>query len=676
MFETAPDDEESIDLAQYWRTIRRHKWGILSVTLIALIIGLLTALSATPIYKAETKLLADPIQPNAPTQDQYTNTALVFLFYETQYEIIRSQNIANKAVDKLDLVAQAKAENDANKAKQAIPTEPENIFQQIKAWRKSFDWQEWLPEEIRPQTDPVVEPTDEEMRRRLASGIQGSLSVKGGKQSKIIRISYESPDPKQAADITNAIADAYVEFGLNSRLTGAKKTSSWLSEQLNDLKSKLQQSESALQAYQKQKGMVDTKHQQQIAGTQLTSLNTKLIQAQTDRSVAEIRYKQAQNLKGGNENDYKSLGTVLNSSSASDMAQEESKLSRRVQELSERYGEKHPKMIAARADLKEINKVVGSIQREYEAASAQEKKISTLIKNQKYEIGALKGANFKLAGLEREVENNRRVYESFLGRFQEANISEEYDATNIRIIDPANVPSSPYKPNKPRVIMISVVLGLFLGTLLAFLREALDNTFKTTDTIEEKLGIPALGLTPLVKKGQNTSIPEKQFLTDPRSEFSENINHIRTGLLFSNIDHPPQVIMVTSSTASEGKTTLSINLAAALSQLDRTLLLEADLRKPSIANTMQISRTPGITDLIANQGKMKNTPIQQSGGKDSNLYMITSGTLPPNPLELVSSDHFRKLLEKLRGRFKYIVIDTPLFWPSATPASSATWPTA
>ena len=267
MFEAASDDEESIDLAQYWRTIHRHKWGILSVTLIALVIGILTALSAVPIYKAETKLLADPLQPNAPARDQYANTALVFLFYETQYEIIRSQNIAKKAVDKLDLVAKAKS--DATKAKQATSSEPENIFQEIKAWRKSFDWWGLLANEKQSQTEPAAEPTDEEIRRQIASGIQGSLSVEGGKQSQIISISYESPDPKQAADITNAIADAYVEFGLNSRLTGAKKTSSWLSEQSNNLGDKLQQSETALQSFQKQKGMVDTKQQQQIASTQL-----------------------------------------------------------------------------------------------------------------------------------------------------------------------------------------------------------------------------------------------------------------------------------------------------------------------------------------------------------------------------------------------------------------------
>ena len=666
MFETTSNDEESIDLAQYWQTIRRHKWGILSVTLIALIIGILTALSAVPIYKAETKLLADPLLPNAPMRDQYANTALVFLFYETQYEIIRSQNIAKKAVDKLDLVAKAKSE--ATKAKQATPSEPENIFQQIKAWRKSFNWWGLLPDEKLSQTKPVAEPTDEEIRRRIASGIQGSLSVKGGKQSQIISISYESADPKLAADVTNAIADAYVEFGLNSRLTGAKKTSSWLSEQLNNLRDKLQQSETALQSYQKQKGMVDTKQQQQIASTQLSSLNSKLIQAQTDRSEAEIRYKQAQNLKEGNESDHKSLESVLSRPSARAIVQEESRLSRYVQELSDRYGEKHPKLIAARTDLKEIkrnlrqelSKVVGTIQREYEAATAQERKISTLIKDQKYQIGSLKGANFELANLEREVENNRRIYESFLGRFQEADISEEYDATNIRIIDTANVPSTPYKPNKPRVIMISVVIGLFLGILLAFLRESLDNTFKTPGTIEEKLAIPALGLTSLVKNGRGDVIPEKQYLADSRSEFSENINHIRTGLLFSNIDHPPQVIMVTSSTASEGKSTLSINLAAALSQLGgRTLLLEADLRKPSIAKTMQINRTPGITDLIVSQGKIKQIPIQKIDGEDSNLYILTSGSLPPNPLELVSSDHFRKVLEKLKSSFKYIVIDTP-----------------
>ncbi len=661
--DAALEDEETIDLAQYWRTIRRHKWGILSITLLALIVGLLYAISATPIYKAKTVLLADPIQPNVDSQNQYVNTALVYLFYETQYEIIKSRSVAEKAVDKLGLVEKQRRKQ--REQETAQPEAPRNFLEQIKAWKQAVaDWRQWLPLDIAPEEE-TQEPTDQQLRRQLAARIQANLEVKGGKQSEIINVSYQSPDPREAADVANAIADAYMEFSLDARLKGAKKTATWLNEQLAELRRKLRESEAALEAYQKSHGLVDSSQQQQIASTRLSTLNAELIKAQTQRSEAEILYNQVKALKG-KRGDYASLGPVLNSPSVRTLVQEESKLARRVKELSERYGEKHPKMIAARSDLnearralqREINKVVDNIAKKYRIALAQEQKIQRLIRQQQQEISELKGANFELARLEREVENNRRIYETFLARFQEADVSEKYDATNVRIIDPATVPETPYKPKKSLIIAVSVALGLFLGVLVAFLREALDNTFKTTDNIEEKLGIPTLGLVPLVKRRGRVN-PESRFLADPRSQFSENINNIRTGILFSNVDHPPQVILITSASGSEGKSTLAANLAASLGQLDRTLLLEADLRKPSLANTLKLQRKPGLSDLVANRTDMAHFKVPMVGNDKGSFYAIPCGTLPPNPLELLSSEHFRALLKRLRGQFRYIVVDAP-----------------
>ncbi|HEB96952.1 MAG TPA: hypothetical protein ENI96_11050, partial [Sedimenticola thiotaurini] len=185
-------DEETIDLAHYWRVVRRHKWGILSITLIAVIIGALYALSATPIYQARTVLLADPIQPNVNTQNQYVNTALVYLFYETQYEIIKSRTVAERAVDKLDLVEKYKQEQQQREVEAAGEQEPENLFQRIRLWRQELaNWRQWLPEELRPE--PAPEPDDATLRRQLATEIQAGLTVKGGKQSEIINVSYDSP---------------------------------------------------------------------------------------------------------------------------------------------------------------------------------------------------------------------------------------------------------------------------------------------------------------------------------------------------------------------------------------------------------------------------------------------------------------------------------------------------
>ncbi len=651
--------EVNIDIGQYWRVIKRHKFGIFNITLVCLIIGILAALNSTPVYKAETKLVADPTQPNINTRDQYVNTALVFLFYETQYEIISSQRIAQKAVERLNLVARYKAGQLTNANKEQSTA----FIQQIKDIALVKQIKGWLP--ISETAEPIPEPSDDVLRITLARKIQAGLKVDGGKQSQIINIGYEDSDPQLAADIVNAIADSYMEYGLESRSSGAKETSIWLNDQLSDLKSKLKASEAALQAFQKSHSMVDTTQQQQLAGTRLSTLSTELIRAQTKRSEAEIRYEQIR-LKYEN-GDYTTLSPILNKPSVQALEQEMTKLSRSVKELSERYGEIHPKMVAARADLNqakqnfeiEVDKVVDSIRKEYQAALTQEKEINALINKEKSDLGGIRGSSFELASLEREVLNNQKSYESFLIRYQEANISEKYDASNIQIIDIALVPKTPFKPNKPRFIMAAVVLGLFIGVLFAFLREHLNNTFKSIEDLEEKLQLPSLGVIPLVEHSRKSIKPEQQVIFDTRSPFAESVNNIRTGLLFSNIDNPPKTILVTSATAMEGKSTLATNLAASLSHLDRTLLLEVDLRKPSIAKYLGMNPIPGLSDQALNKKSILEDAITQIGGENSKLYVIPAGSFTPNPIEFLSSDAFKQLLEKLKTMYTYIVLDSP-----------------
>ena len=275
----------------------------------------------------------------------------------------------------------------------------------------------------------------------------------------------------------------------------------------------------------------------------------------------------------------------------------------------------------------------------------------------KAELQSFQGSSFEITRLEREVENNRRVYESFLGRLMEADVSGDYDASNVRIIDRATVPNFPIKPRISLIIAAALMLGIFVGIVLAFLREALGNVFRTPDQIEEQLHIASLGVTPLIKKNKKSIAPEKQYINDQRSTFAEAINTIRTGLLFSDIDNPPQTVLITSTVGSEGKTTLAINLAVAFSQLDKTLLIELDLRKPAIAKDLGLSGKVGLSDILAGGEIAVNMAEQLEGAP--NLSVITCGTIPPNPMELLSSKRFAALLDTLKEQFTHIVIDSP-----------------
>lgn len=648
------DNEEVIDLSQYWRTIKRAKWSIMAVTLVCLIIGGLIASSAVPIYRASAKILADPQEPNANRNEQYVATALVFLYYETQYGIIRSRNIAETVVEKLGLVEKYKQDQKENKSKavsglnstiKEIKTEFAALFSKEDKTKKAA-------------------PTDAELKIMLASGIQAGIEVSGGKQSQIINISYTSPDPQEAAMIINAISDAYIQFGLESRLGKVKNTESWLGEQYALLKEKLQNSETKLSTYRSQQGLVNTDQQQRIGNTQLQSLNNELIRAQTKLSAAEEQYFVVKNVKKGSK-DFYSLGPVLQNKTASDMVKENARASQKVSELTDRYGEKHPSMISARSELKstqdnlarEVDKIVDNIQKNYKLAQFQVTNINKLISKTRNDIQSLQTENFSLVSLEREVENNRRIYENFQISLMETSGKGEYTASNVHIIDRAIVPQAPFKPNIKLIIVLAGVFGVFFGVVLAFMREALDNTFKTPDAVEEKLKLPALGITPVVKKNKNAAKPEKQYLDDSRSPFAESINTIRTGLLFSNIDNPPKTILVTSATGSEGKSTMAMNLAAAYSNLGKTLLLEVDLRKPSIAKSLGIESKLGLTDLVT--GSVTTASEVFYKDNDDKLSVITCGTIARNPLELLSSQKFESTLESLKTYFDYIILDGP-----------------
>lgn len=655
-------DDDTIDLTQYWRIIKRRRWSIIFVTLLFLFLGVFIAIKSTPIYQASAKIQADPIQPNASASDQYIMNSMVFLFYETQYEIIQSRKIAETVVDKLNLVERYKQKQAERKALGEETSLIQDVKDGIKSGIKSL-----IPQDEDKTEKTSTQLSDTQLRTMLAYGIQGMLTVAGGTQSQIINISYQSDDPAEAAEIINAVADAYIEFGLEARLSSLKDTAKWLTEQLEDLRLTLQQSEDKLAAVRTQSGLMDTEQQARIANTQLSNLNTELLRAQTKLSQAQELFSQVQKMDKS-KGDYLSLGPVLQNLTIRDLVREQSNVSRLVEELSERYGEKHPKMMAARSDLtsatanlnREVDKIVENIEKEYRLAQVQVENVQELMNKNKAELQSFQGSSFEITRLEREVENNRRVYESFLGRLMEADVSGDYDASNVRIIDRATVPDFPIKPRVSLILAGSLIFGLFAGVVLAFLREVLGNVFRTPDQIEEQLNVSSLGVTPLIKKSKKSVAPEKQYLDDQRSTFAEAINSIRTGLLFSDIDNPPKTVLITSTVGSEGKTTLAINLAVAFSQLDKTLLIELDLRKPAVSKDLGLTNNVGLSDILAGDlnVKIKGDELTKVEGAP-NLRVLTCGTIPPNPMELLSSKRFAALLESLKGQFSHIVIDSP-----------------
>ena len=636
--------EEEIDLSHFWGIFVRNKWGILGIALLCSLIGAFSAYSMRPMYQAEVSILIEPNLPKAVSIDSVSNTSNIWLFFETQRGIIRSRSVAEVAAKKLKL--------DENPLFASEDREDTRFLTKLKGL---------IPKEWSPSTEQSAPSEDVEVD--FVSFLQSGLTVTGEEESQIVVIKYMATEPQLAADIANAIAESYIEVGLESHLAMTKQAVSWLTERLDELRTKLEGSEEDLKLFQAREGVVDSESQQDIFRRKLGSITEKLVTSQAELVDAEIRYRQVQKAErdGGN---FDSLRSVLRNNLVQKLKEEEARLGRRVAELDQRYGEKHPKLIHALSDLKEakqqlkleVLKVVEGIRKEYDVALENEQRLTGLSERIKTEIRGVKGKEFDLAKLEREVSANRHLYDTFLTRLKETDISGELSITNIRIIDRAKPPAGPLMPSKRRIIGIWLLGGLCFGFLLAFLREHLDQTFKTNEDIERELQIPALGSVPMI---QPETLAEylygRELLTKGRELFPETIRNIRTGLILSDPDNPPKTILVTSSVPNEGKTSLSCELALSFSQLGRTLLLDADLRKPSLAKVMGLRQLPGLTDMVA-----EKTPIKDALQRDSNhnnLFFVTSGSTTPKAMETLSSRKFADMFLVLKGAFDYIVID-------------------
>jgi len=648
---------EEINLEDYIKLLRRHKWGIIGILSLATLIGILTALSMQRMYTSFVTLLIEPETPKIVSMDPLEGRTNIMYFYETQYEIIHSRTVAREVIKRLSLQIHPDFSDHPSTKNTGF-----SLQSILHPNFKEFIPAEWLP------LEPGEIESDEDKKDPLAkiiTNFQKRLSVKGREKSQVVTISFESSSPELSAKIANTIAQVYVETGMESRLSIAKQATSWLTGRLSELRKQLAASEDALQRFQKRAKIFDSQSQQNIIKDKLANITEKLIQAQADRVKAETMYNQVLEAERTGKN-YESLKSVLEHPLLQKLNEEQSHLQRRYAELSERYGEKHPKMIAAKSDIREaerrlkseIAKVVNGIRQEYEVAVRNEKELKLLGERIKRGMQQLKGKEFQLAKLEREVEANRQLYNMFLTRFKETDISGKENVTNVRVIDPAEPPILPSKPRKKLIVLGYMIGGLIFGVLFAFVKDSLDKTFKNSEDVERILKIPALGsLYTLRKERGKNLVPEQYSLENPQSAFAESVNNIRTGVLFSNIDYPPHIMVITSAVPGEGKTTLSANLAASLSKLGNTLLIDADLRKPGLARIFNIHKEEGLTGLVSGQCSASDTifTIEKSKG---HFRILPCGKLPINPLEFLSSRKFKILLEKLKEKFDYIVIDT------------------
>jgi len=646
-------EEETIDLREYWSVIRRHIWGISGLALVLTILSIVVVFSLSPIYKATTTILLESQEVNVVSIEEVYGINNNMDFYYSQLEIIKSRTIAETVVKKLNLV----------KHPEFDPEQQEKPFISfsLMGFVKGF-----LPESMK---QPVVELTPEEKEQlifyKIVEQVMAAMSIEERKKTLIVAISFQAKSPRLAAQVATEIANSYIESGFESNLEMTQKAVSWLTDRLSGLKDKLSQSEQILIAYRKSENLLDVQGIQTVSANELEAISDSLSDARRERSKLQSTYYQIQRAKkGGGIERYEAIPGMLNSQAVQHAKDNHHDAQNEVAELSKRYGRKHPKMQSALANynkaknnyLRLLKSVARGIESQYRAAQSNEQSLKKDIARSKNEIRTINTKSFKLKELEREVETNRQLYDTFFTRFKETSETSGMQTANARIIDPAATPIEPIKPKKKLIIIITFILSIGLGIVLSFLIEALNNTIQTIADVEEKLLTPVLGVIPQQKlKKAEVNKPLLAFHHDNKSNFSEAIRTIRTGVILSGLDEENKIAVVTSSVPNEGKTTVSLNLAMALAQTEKVLLIDADMRKPSIAKACSIEAKNGLSTLVAGTADFKDCVRTF---EEWNMDILPAGIIPPNPQELLSSKRFAKILDLLSKKYERIVIDS------------------
>lgn len=650
---------EEKHLWDYVRIVYKRRWIALPAFL--LICGVLTfnSMRETPIYRSQVQLLIEKDAPTVSTLDQMFQSQDGWYndeFYQTQHRILQSRSLAKRTIDAMNLWDVPRLGNGP---------EPKDGFSLTGAVWGAIDGVVGM---VRgggepPAPAPVEQASAGESAAQSAriSEFLGGLTIAPVRNTRLVEIRYTSTDPVFAAEAANAVAAAYIEQNMELKLSVSKEATGFLAERLEEQRKAVEASERALQEFKQQNGAVAIADgANSIAVQRLTDLNAALIKAKTERITKESLYNQLQSMQKAGT--IETFPAVLSNEYIQGLKSNLAQLQREHAQLSERYGENHPEMVKSRTALEsanaklttEIAKVVEGVNSEYRAALAQEQSLQAALNAQRNEALGQNKMSVTYSVLQREADSNRQIYESLLQQTKETGISGERRATNVRVVDPAEVPGSPISPNFRADLTFALVAGLVFAIGLAFGFEYLDNRIKTPQELKAHLGIPFLGMVPTVDKARMRD-PLLDGAVPPN--FAEAFKSVRTNVLFSSAEEGLRSLVVTSAGPGEGKSLVASNLAVALAQAgQRVLLIDADMRRPRVHEIFGGDQEPGLSNVLSGNAKTADA-IRKS--KTEGLWLMPAGLIPPNPAELLGSRRYTDFIASLSAHFDWVLLDTP-----------------
>jgi len=535
--------------------------------------------------------------------------------------------------------------------------------------------------EIRPPSGSTLQSETQLANKRetvLIEDIDKQLDVSRVPRTPIIEIKYSNADPQIAATFVNELMHAYVDQNFKTKYESATQVSNWLTDELKDLKTKVETSQQEEVDYQRQKGILGIDDKQNIVTSKLDELNRELTAAETDRLQKLAIYLSALS------NGAALLPGVSDSAVIQHLSQQQSEIKRQYAQATTQLGPAHPKVLELKNELNqvssalddEINKVAERARTAYQIALKREQMLRAALEAQKEEANRLNESAIQYNILRHDLQSNQQLYDGLLQKLKEAGVAAGLRSTNVRVIDYARVPIKPSKPNIRLNLAVSLLLGCLGGALLAFVLEKLDDRLRMPDDIQPISGLPLIAVIPALKPENRSPIrgrllPLISFATNgchekaelmaysqPRSVFAESFRGLRTSLLLTG-PAPPKVILITSPLPSEGKTTISVNSAIVLAQKGaRVLLIDGYLRIPKIHQVFGLPSGSGLSTLLSGSDSVPAMDVIVQSAQLPTLFVLPSGPIPNQPAELLSSPQMKELVSRWRSQFDHIVIDS------------------
>jgi polysaccharide biosynthesis transport protein len=664
--EASDKADTAISLREIFALIVKHKWLLIAALAVTMLASMVSYMTSVPVYQSTAVMQIDRVarivQFNKDVDPFQEDD---YLMLQTQYELLKSRSLAERVADELNLDT-----NRARKRETGLPTAPAaTVVPPVEVATSGAAVAPAQAGASAAEPDAGIRrfgksaggEKDSSARNAVVGSLMGAVSIDPVKSSRLVKIRVSHTNPAEASRIANSYARSFIMLNMERRSQSSEYARTFLDEQIRVTKAKLEESERAVNAYAKSNSILTLDEKTNVISQTYTEYSTALARVEQERLKAEAVY----NAVAANPENSQQL---LDSKSVQNYKEQRAKLEAEYTNGLSLYKPDFPKMVQLKAQISEIDArikteasaVLTAVKSQLDAARRQEDQVRAKLSDTRKEVitNQDKSVDFNL--LKRELDTNRQIYDSLLQRLKEVSVTSGVMTNNISVVDEAKTPGFPISPNLSKNLGMGLIAGLLLGALLIFVKEQLDDSIKHANEVEEKLGVPVLGVIPRVRKKELAEVRFPALLTmqDQRGAFAEAYRSTRTALQFSTPEGAPRRLMVTSSVQSEGKSTSSLSLAINFAQMGRrVLLIDADMRNPSLYQALGVSNEGGLSTYLAG-AKREDELIQETG--IVNLSFMAAGPHPPSPVDLLMGPRLLELLDRADALgFDNIIIDAP-----------------